>query len=233
MIAIMSEPDQLTFEAFMISCRARSAVRDATLRSLAAGGWKEPVHVVMDDEIGATPIARIHRTWRRVIERAASSEASAVLLLEDDLVAGRWFRDNLGAWPLWRQLAPGQAFFASLYHPSLAYHVARPADRYLVAHAPSVWGAQALLMPPTLARYIDQHWDEEAGHPDMRMPRLAARVTPIYFHLPSLVDHADVPTTWGGVVHRAVDFDFEWRHDAVTAVDPATTPPPAHPSPGR
>jgi hypothetical protein len=49
------------------------------------------------------------------------------------------------------------------------------------------------------------------GNPDQRMPAIAARVTSIYYHVPSLVDHESVPTTWGGIEHSARDFDPQWR----------------------
>lgn len=209
-----------TFEAFMVSCRERLAVREATLRRLAEGGWDAPTSVVLDDETGATPLERIHRTWRRALRQAAASGARFALLLEDDLIVGRFFKQNLISWPLLRRLPPEQAFFASLYHAPVAYHLVRPDESYLVARPHSAWGSQALVMPPSLARFIDERWDSEEGNPDMKMPRLAARVTPVYMHLPSLVDHADVPTTWGGVSHRARDFDMGWRRgDAVPGAD--------------
>jgi len=198
------------FEAFMVSCRAREAVRGESLRSLAAGGWDRPPKIVLDDEVEPTPLQRIHRTWRRTLERAAASAARFVLLLEDDIVVGRWFKRNLLAWPVLAQHPPEQAFFASLYNPSLPYHVIRPEENCLVSDPRYVWGAQALVMTPPTARFVLERWNEELGNPDQKMPRLAARVTPIYFHVPSLVNHADVPTTWGGMEHRAGDFDADW-----------------------
>jgi hypothetical protein len=195
----------------MLSCEERRAVRQATLESLAKAGWPARVDVVMDDGVGASRIERIHRTWRRVIQRAAQAETRCVLLLEDDVVFGRYFTHNLLSWRVVRDIPPGGALYASLYNPSRPFLVQRPAERYAVAHPGSLWGAQALVMTPNMARYIDLHWDRAPGNPDQRMPCIASRVTPIYLHVPSLVDHAPVPTTWGGIEHAACDFDPEWR----------------------
>jgi len=202
---------EVRFSTFVLSCEDRRDVRNATLQSLEASGWGSAPQLVIDDGVGATRIERIHRTWRRVIQSAATAAADFTLLLEDDVVFGTSFAHNLSSWPLLQQLQPGGAFFASLYNPGRPFILRRAEERYVVAHAHEVWGAQALLMTPAMARYIDVNWHEASGNPDQRMPRIAGRVTPIYFHVPSLVNHAPVPTTWGGIEHNALDFDIDWR----------------------
>jgi len=214
----MSQGIANLFSSFMLSCEDRNATREATLRALAQTHWSAEPEIVMDDGIGESRIQRIHRTWRRVIQRAAEAPTRCVLLLEDDLVFGRWFTHNLLSWPLLHNVPPGGALYASLYNPSQPFIVQRPGERYAVAHPRFLWGAQALVMTPAMASYLDANWDRVQGNPDQRMPRIASRVTAIYLHVPSLVDHAPVPTTWGGVAHRAHDFDAEWRADAASAV---------------
>lgn len=199
------------FSAFMLSCEDRTAVRTSSLASLRESGWGVEPEIVIDDGAGATRLERIHRTWRRVIQRAAGSGADFVLLLEDDVQFGRWFAENLCEWPLLGQVQPGGAFFASLYNPGRPFVRRCVAERYLVAYPEALWGAQAIVTTPRTARFIDANWDRAEGNPDQKMPRLAAQVTPLYFHLPSLVDHAAVPTTWGGIEHRAPDFDPGFR----------------------
>lgn len=196
---------------FAISCEERAATLCATLDRLKATGWPGEPEIVLDDGLGARRIDRIHRTWRRAVRKAAEARSQFVLLMEDDLIFGRWFVENLTDWELLRQVPPGHAFYASLYNPSRPYLMRRPEERYLVADPRLVWGSQALIMTPCTARYIDTHWDTAEGNPDQRMPLIASRVTPIYYHVPSLVDHAPVPTTWGGIEHSAADFDLEWR----------------------
>lgn len=195
----------------VMSCAERRTALDATLTRLAQTGWPSTPEVVLDDELGERRIDRIHRTWRRVIRRAAVTTSELVLLLEDDIVFGRFFVENLRSWEPLRRLPPSRAFYASLYNAGRPFIRRQATDRYLIADPRSVWGAQAIVLTPATARFIDTHWEEVDGNPDQRMPLIAGRVTPIYFHVPSLVDHAPEPTTWGGMEHSALDFDMDWR----------------------
>jgi hypothetical protein len=204
----MSAP---SFAAFMLSCADRAAIRASTLESLRRSGWRAEPDLIIDDGSSEDRLERIHRTWRRVIRRAAAASSEFVLLLEDDVHFGNWFAENLRQWPLLARVQPGGAFFASLYNPGRPYVRRSAREHYLVAYPEALWGAQAIVMTPPTARFIDSHWDEVDGNPDQKMPRLAARVTPLYLYLPSLVDHAPVPTTWGGIEHRAADFDPDFR----------------------
>ncbi len=206
------------FETFMVSCEQRRPVRDQTLARLTATGWPFPVALVVDDEMAHSRLERISRTWRRALHVAAQSSARCVLLLEDDLIFGRWFTRNLLSWKLVNDIPAGGALFASLYNPGRPYLARCVTERWVVAQPELVWGSQALVFTPSMARYLERHWDEKEGNPDQRMPRLASRVTPVYLHLPSLVDHAPVPTTWGGMEHVAQDFDPEWLAPGSAAV---------------
>jgi hypothetical protein len=54
-------------------------------------------------------------------------------------------------------------------------------------------------------------WYSEIGMQDIKMSRLAGDVTEIYYHRPSLVQHAGVRNDWGGKYHRAIDFNPTWK----------------------
>lgn len=201
------------FGTFVMSCAERTVQLRLTIERLRASGWPDEPEVVMDQGTAERPIDRIHHTWRQMIRRAARAETPFLLLLEDDVIFGRWFVHNLRSWRLLTESAPGGAFFASLYNPNRPFFLRRPEEHYLVADPRFVWGSQALVLTPATARFIDAHWDTAPGNPDQRMPLIASRVTVIYYHVPSLVDHASVPTTWGGMGHSAADFDPDWRAD--------------------
>jgi hypothetical protein len=201
----------MRFSTFVMSCAARAGELEQTVERLRACGWPDAPEVVLDDGIGEQAIDRIHRTWQRMIQRAAQSGTTYSLLLEDDVVFGRWFPHNVLSWKPLHEPAPSGAFYASLYNPRRPFIVRRPEERVLVADARFLWGAQALIMTPPTARFIAENWETAPGNPDQRMPRIAARVTPIYLHVPSLVDHAPARTTWGGIQHSAPDFDPDWR----------------------
>ena len=196
--------------AIMISCPERAAVRRQTLANLAMTDWGEEVTVVVDEGSGPDRIERIDATWRRALALAAKSAADVSLLMEDDLDFNRRLRANLLDWPRLRGMGGGSPFFASLYNPGFCAVHDRPKDRYAVMDPNACWGAQGLLVSRALAGYFIAHWNEEWGEPDMRMPRLASRFVPIYYHRPSLVDHIGRASTWGGPWHSAIDFDPDW-----------------------
>jgi hypothetical protein len=108
-------------------------------------------------------------------------------------------------------MAPQGPFYASLYNPGHPLITRRETECYAVADPRWLWGSQALLVSTRTLRYIDRNWDNASGNPDQRMPLLVRAITPIYYHVPSLVDHVPARTTWGGIRHKAIDFDPEWQ----------------------
>jgi hypothetical protein len=197
--------------AVMVSCPERSEMRRRTIGRLAATDWSEDPGIVIDDATEIDKIARIDATWRRALARAGAADADAVVLMEDDLEFNLHLRDNLSRWSRLRGMSAYLPFFGSLYNPGIAAVHTRPTDCYRVMAPGGCWGAQALVVSPALARYFLEHWHEELGEPDIRMPRLASRFVPIYYHLPSLVEHVGHLSTWGGRPHTAIDFDAAWR----------------------
>jgi hypothetical protein len=205
------DPSVMRFASAMVSCPERAALRRRTLANLAATDWTEDVAVALDDGEGADRIARIDANWRKALRLAAASDADLILLMEDDLDFNRHLRNNLMTWPRLVGVDGTGPFFASLYNPGVYAVHSRPQDRYHVMAPGGCWGSQSLLISRALARYFLDHWQEEAGEPDIRMPRLAARFVPVYYHAPSLIQHVGHISTWGGRAHEAVDFDPEWR----------------------
>jgi hypothetical protein len=197
--------------AVMVSCPERETVRAQTLANLALTDWHGDVEVIVDDGTGADRIARIDRTWRRALEYVAASKADVVLAMEDDLEFNLHIRRNLDGWPRLRGIANRQPFFASLYNPGFPVMHTWLESSCHIMFPDACWGAQAFLLSPAVARYFLAHWQEVLGEPDIRMPRLAGRLVPIYYHRPSLVEHLGAVSTWGGRRHRAVDFEREWR----------------------
>ena len=195
----------------MISCKEREVVRGQTLRSLSEAGWTEPVLVECDRELAARRQERQERTAHSLLERAVANGREFVLFLEDDLVFNRHFAHNLTHWfPLSGHRAGGP-FFASLYNPNVRELARRNGEACFVAFPDAVYGSQAFLLSLTTARYALAHWAEIPGMQDIKLSRLAARLGPIYYHVPSLVQHVGAASVWGGVFHQARDFDPDWR----------------------
>lgn len=196
--------------AFMLSCRARDAMRAATVERLLGTDWGEPPEVVIDGETAERAQDRQERTARRVVERLAGQD-DVGLFLEDDLAFNRHLRHNLEQWPVLAGLDGGSHFFGSLYNPTVHERRRDPERDCFEAEPAAVYGSQAFVVAPATARFLLDRWDEVEGMQDIKMSRLAAQVCPVLYHVPSLVQHVGAESAWGGAYHTAPDFDADWR----------------------
>jgi hypothetical protein len=141
--------------------------------------------------------------------------AELFVFMEDDLDFNRSIRFNLEHWRPILEHPAGDDFFASLYNPNIAPVMsASDPDPYVIVDPEKIYGTQAVVLSVSLARWILSRWDDVRGATDIRMSRLAAQRTAIYYHRPSLVRHLAVPSTWGGIVHDAIDFSPDWRAES-------------------
>lgn len=203
--------------AYMLSCRERALVRRETLERLGATDWGEPPHVVLDPAPCERPQERQARNARSLLACAIADGADFLLFLEDDLEFNRYLRHNLALWQPLADTPPGAHFFGSLYNPGVR-ELERKSDRsFFLADPDAVYGSQAFVCSLATARHIEHGWDEVAGMQDIKMSRLAASVGPIYYHVPSLVQHVPVRSVWGGAFHSAGDYDVEWTEAAMTS----------------
>jgi hypothetical protein len=127
---------------------------------------------------------------RRAVRKLRGRTDRFILFIEDDLRFNRYLRYNLDRW--------------------LKDFDASPDNRYIV-DAESAFGSQALLFSSATAQHFLNCWDCYDSLHDFRMYHLAAMLGPIYGHSPSLVQHVNVPSTWGGPYARACDFIADWK----------------------
>lgn len=202
--------------AYLMSCKGREALRQRTLDSLHAGGWQWPVHVAVDASRAERPQERQCETAHGMLQRAIEDAPDWIVFLEDDLEFNRRFADNLLAWPPLVSLPRGAHFFGSLYNPTI--RVAERCDEcdFFIAATEAVYGSQAFVLSLPTARMLAAAWHTVPGMQDIKMSRLAAQVTPLYYHVPSLVQHVG-QSTWGGSAHTATDFSASWCADAAPA----------------
>ena len=198
---------ELKIAALLMSCPERAAVRARTLETFRGTDFGAEPEVILDDRTQPEPTRGITATWRRMLQRALELDADHYLLLEDDLELNPHLRHNLCSWGPLLDSDPRLAFYGSLYNPARAYLRRNGARNYFIADPGDVWGSQALVLSRGSVGYILRFWDEESGAADIKMSRLAARVGPIYYHVPSLVQHTGAVSTWGGITHHAPDFD--------------------------
>jgi hypothetical protein len=167
--------------------------------------------VEFDDPSLPRPLDRHMALVRRILGIAAK-EDDIFLFLEDDLDFNLHLLHNVSAWSPPREVPRGGHFFASLYNPGVQFQKTFPELSYAEAWPKTALGTQALLLSPATAQYMVTCWGVEPGpHADIKLARLAARVCPLYYHLPSLVQHVGVHSLWNGPFHSAVDFDKEWK----------------------
>jgi len=201
-------------DCVMVSCRQREDVRALTLESLSGTDWLGTPHVVVDDEPDLRTVDRIRRTWGRAIAVAAAMHTSdAVLLVEDDLIFNLRLFHNLRQWgPLARAVAQRKPFLGSLYNPhrgGMALVAEDLAERYRVFHPTVQWGGQAFVMTIEMVRFLRER-EPRGQRYDEWIPRVASRIAWVYHHVPSLVEHRSVLSTWAARSHRARDFDIQF-----------------------
>ncbi|HKS38054.1 MAG TPA: glycosyltransferase family 9 protein [Verrucomicrobiae bacterium] len=212
MIARSANPE-VRVVAWMVSCAEREKTRAQTLARLALTDWgRRPVRVQVDSSRYKNRVLRISHTHRHALLNSLRWEADYVLILEDDLRFNRFFWHNLANWS---PLTDRTLDLGSLYNPDVRPLACDTENHYLVAEPGSVYGSQALLLSMRMVQHALKEWGTIAAPPDLKLPLLAAELgAPVYYHAPSLVQHLPVKSTWGGIGHRAADFDPHWKTTA-------------------
>jgi hypothetical protein len=201
----------LKLNAYMASCSARDEVRQRTIASLSATDWKGTLTVVFDDPSKRNPLERNNELLRRILRRAAKAD-EIFLFLEDDLDFNRHLLHNLSAWVPLQRLLPDGHFFASLCNMGIPLLKSFPELAYSEAFPAAAVGSHAFVISQTTARYLLTCWGVESGpRADVRILRLAARVGPLFYHLPSLVQHVGIHSLCGGLFQESADFDKDWK----------------------
>jgi hypothetical protein len=223
---VKGKTSMFTLGAYMASCIARDELRGRTVASLNATDWNGMLTVEFDDSNLPSPLERNAELVRRILRFAAKQDDEVFLFLEDDLDFNCHFLRNLAAWAPLRRHTAGSHFYASLYNPGVRFRRSFPSCAYGEAHPSSVLGSQSIILSRATARYIVTCWGVEPGpFADCKVARLAGRVCPLFFHLPSLVQHVGTKSLWGGPFHQAADFDKLWKasesqsHDESDASD--------------
>jgi hypothetical protein len=198
--------------AYVLTCEERAEVCAETVADLARTDWGAAPALVVDHGTHPKQLERIVETGLRLLERAveeATADDEVVLVCEDDVSFNRSLRHNLERWaPVVDRRADGH-LFGSLYNPGVA--VATAGETAVVVDPRQFYGSQGMVLSITTARSLVEQWDDGHSPLDLRISRLAARWSPVWYHVPSLVQHRAIPSTWGGRPHRADDFSVDWR----------------------
>jgi hypothetical protein len=195
----------------MMSCAERQSVREDTLRNLKHTDWDDDVVVEIDQSSAERRQERQEILAYRLLQRVESDGAECMLFLEDDLDFNVHLRHNLEKWAPLQRLGGDDHFFGSIYNPNIRVRSNEPTRAFFIAEPECVYGSQAFVVTRVTVAHIIANWQHIPGMQDIKMSRLAARVSHIYYHVPSLVQHRKVQSLWGGPEHWAANFDRTWK----------------------
>ena len=193
-------------EAVILTCPERKELLAQTMANLMATDWGVEPTIVLDMNTHHDKRERMTLTCRRLLTEALAKPWEYLLFLEDDLQFNRYFRHNLETWA---PLAAGDLMLGSLYRPD--HVVVSPTGE---AKVNTVYGSQAFVMSRACVTFVLSQWDTEEGMQDIRLSRLAARLGPVLYHLPSIVQHVGRLSAWTGDdsrFHEANDFNREFK----------------------
>jgi hypothetical protein len=195
----------MNIQAYMTSCPEREDVRGTTLADLAKSDWPNEARVVIDRVEFESTSSRQISTVFRMLQKILADGFPLALFLEDDLIFCRSIYSRLRTW---KPLATfdGRHFFGSLYNPGIEPIAGTWSNDHFIARPTRVWGSQAFVLARDTILHIVENWDRIERVSDIRISRLAAEVTPLYYHRPSLVQHRDAPTLFRTPPHQASDF---------------------------
>ena len=204
------QPPSERVQAIVITCRERAQMLQQTVAGLFSTDWDGSLYIEMDTGQATDRRMRQTENTRQALQWFSThSKSDFALLLEDDVEFNHHLRYNLERW---YPIVDQRLHFGSLYNPNI--RSASIGDDYFVADPSACYGSQAYLLSRNAVSILLRDWDQVVGMQDIKITRILAGVGySLYYHRPSLVQHAGLQSTWGGGFHRASDFDPGWQAD--------------------
>lgn len=210
----------MTFAATLITCPIRDDLCEQTLASLAKSDWGVKPEIFRDEESGSSERTRQY-TLRALNWFFSATHADYCLFLEDDVLFNVHLRWNLEHWT---PLVDRTLWIGTLYTPRQendGFRWASAGKDYISAQGPQ-YGAQAIILSRHAVALIIRDWAVSGipEHPADRCPSDFKMMLPIiwaghpvYYHVPSLVQHVGQQATWISEprFHEAWNFEPEWK----------------------
>lgn len=219
--AMNTKPDTYWMRAagVVITCAARQELLQRTLQSYQEAGFDAPFIEVDHTGHDRVQTRQEYNSLNAMKTLLTRKDWNVGIFFEDDVIFNPHTHHNLAYWkPMWQAgeylSGMGQVkdyFFGSLYDPTIRELAVNREEAYFIADPGAVYGSQCYVFSRAMAEYFVAHWWEVEGMQDIKMSRLAAKVTPIYYHLPSLVQHVGVKSTFGGRFHDTKEYDGTWK----------------------
>lgn len=209
---------QTKIELNILTCEPRKDVLAQTLASLEASDWSGRVVVTKDSMATTAPdvYTRTMDAVKFILDDFLfrDTEAEYIMFCEDDVDYNKHIEHNLMQW---FPIASGTLDMGSLYNPNIHMMHADDARHMGVAHPEAVYGTQTIILSRKAVKAVCDTWmNYDKYQPGMFQDILISRICsangfPIYYHLPSLVEHRAVPSTYGGTKHQSIDFAPDFR----------------------
>jgi GR25 family glycosyltransferase involved in LPS biosynthesis len=149
-----------------------------------------------------------------ILKQFAKGDKDYLIFCEDDIDVNQHFRHNVeNWWPVKHDLLD----MGSFYNPNVDSHYVDREKHYSLAKPEAFYGSQCIILSRRAVAWVLKNWDtwparETGTFQDILISRIVAGAHwPIYQHIPSLAEHRSVPSTYGGTVHRSVDYDETFK----------------------
>lgn len=198
-------------EVYFLTTKSREKTLKLTLDSYLNTDMNEKFSIVFDTDCTneESPYLRQINSAKHILSMyIRKSNEPFMMFCEDDIIFNKHIKHNIN-----RMMELTTISVAYLYNPGIVFDTI--VDNISIADPDVVYGNQCILMHRSFVGLCIKNWDKfaEGGqHQDIIIAQIAKKFgVPIYYHTPTLVQHRDGLSTWGGPVHRSIDFDLEYK----------------------
>jgi hypothetical protein len=217
---------------YVMTYAANAECLALTLKSIRESDWGDEAVVVCQPADWPTGKEPGSRNYKRILDRALADGCDFAVILEDDVRVGRHLRHNLLANPLVKRDVCDYLglFMPDLIaapweraEPHLGYRLAKPlyAGPNALWEKHRVWGSQGYCLSRQFLRAAADRWDRLRDGQDARVLGVCAELNlPLWYTMPSLVEHAPLRSAYGTPIARAADFDPAHRLEVKAGFQP-------------
>ena len=208
----------MKIDVIIMTCPGREAIFELTKASLKNTDWPRDREIFVSNEQGNYTDKRDRLTCnaKNALTMGLDlikNQQDRVLILEDDVGLNSHIHHNLQNW---KPLTEENFRFGSLYNPNVGVISINKPMNYFIANPNTCYGSQAYIFSKACIEHCLAKWDSIEGMTDIRITRLSAQVGPLFYHVPSLVQHLGRESAWGGHFHYTSDYSQQFSANPLT-----------------
>lgn len=212
-ITVGSAPrSSLKLQMAILTCPERSAALQQTLDSLRQSDWNAEPIIHVDQGTGSDPQTRQLNASFELLTRANKIDCDYLLFAEDDVIFNKFIRHNVLNW---QPVHYGFCLVGTLYASTTGDN---PTANYREMQPGGIGGSQGILIKKCWLPQVLNKWDSmhKTWLQDIRIYRsLYGSGQRVLVHTPSLVQHGQEVSTWGGLPHSSPDFDPAYKANSL------------------